>query len=319
MCARCISYYIYIPNYIKFHTHPQARETAEWFSMQFRRAMLPLYSIQQGVVHSGYFDDLPTKIGPYPNLVIPESEETPFTKRDVSGICDNPDIVQKWKDIVQPINSDNDLDGIVQGYRLFPGNVACLTEPHEQVNVPSDTPDKFDGMFEGEALLATDNVMGLDTGHTAFPLWKMITTDLFVDKNFNIFGPFPMPPMTELICGHIAIWTKPDPNDPSNNVLDVHGTEVENAWGFVVNFLDWKKLKDKSNIYQRFAGSNLDFQLSRKSGSTVGLDLEVLAESPGISSIDDANTISVETETMHGVWINKVGRSNNSWEREYHL
>jgi len=285
-----------------------AAETAEWFSQQFRRAMLPLYSIQQGVVHSGYFDDLPNKIGPYPNRVIPETEETPFTKRDVSGICDNPDVVQKWKDIVQPINADNDLDGIVQGYRLFPGNVACLTEPHEQVNVPSDTPDKFDGMFEGEALLASDNVMGLDTGHTAFPLWKMITTDLFVERNFNIFGPFPMPPMTELICGHIAIWNKPDPNDPTKNVLDVHGTEVENAWGFVVNFLDWKKLKDKSNIYQRFAGCNLEFRLSRKSGSTVGLDLEVLAESEDINMIADEDTVSVETETMHGIWVNTVGR-----------
>jgi len=270
--------------------------------------MVPLYSVQQGVVHSGYFDELPAKIGAYPNLVIPETEETPFTKRDVTGICDDPNMIQKWKDIVQPINTDNDLDGIVQGYRLFPANVACLTEPHEEVGVPADTAGKFDGMFEGEALLASDNVAGLDTGHTAFPLWKMITTDLFINKQFNIFGPFPMPPMTELICGHIAIFTKPNPEDPTKNVLDVHGTEVENAWGFVVNFLDWKKLKDKSNIYERFAGCNLEFQLSRKSGSTVGLDSEILAESPDMDQIDDANAISVETETMHGTWVNKVGR-----------
>jgi hypothetical protein len=101
--------------------------------------MVPLYSVQQGVVHSGYFDELPAKIGAYPNLVIPETEETPFTKRDVTGICDDPNMVQKWKDIVQPINTDNDLDGIVQGYRLFPANVACLTEPHEEVGVPADT------------------------------------------------------------------------------------------------------------------------------------------------------------------------------------
>ena len=114
--------------------------------------------------------------------------------------------------------------------------------------------------------------------------------------------------LPELICGHIAIWEKPDPEDPTKNVLDVHGTEVENAWGFVVNFLDWKKLKDKSNIYERFAGCNLEFQLSRKSGSTVGLDSEILAESPDMDQIDDANAISVETETMHGIWVNKVGR-----------
>lgn len=183
--------------------------------------MLPLYSVQQGVIHSGYFNDLPQKIGAYPKRVIPESEETPFTKRNVSGICDDPLMVQYWKDIVEPINTDNDLDGIVQGYRLFPANVACLTTPHEDVGIPADTEDKFDGMFDGEALLASDNVVGLDTGHTDFPLWKMITTgkclcyilmchvfdmgyltfllylffsiDLFINKQFNIFGPFSMP------------------------------------------------------------------------------------------------------------------------------
>ena len=80
--------------------------------------MLPLYSVQQGVIHSGYFNDLPNKIGPYPNLVMPESEETPFTKRDVSGICDDPAYVSKWRSIVEPINSDNDLDGVVVGWGI---------------------------------------------------------------------------------------------------------------------------------------------------------------------------------------------------------
>ena len=123
--------------------------------------------------------------------------------------------------------------------------------------------------------------------------------------------------MTELICGHLAIWdAMPDPSDP--NPLDIHGTKVDNAWGFVVNFLDWKKLKDKSNIYDRFSSVNLEFRLSRKSGSTVGLDSEVLAESPGIDNIDDANTISVETETMHGIWVNKVGSKNNTFSPSWY-
>jgi len=300
-----------------------ARETAEWFSNEFRRAMLPLYSVQQGVIHSGYFNDLPRQIGQYPNLLIPESEETPFTKRNVTGICDNPSMIQKWRDIVQPINADNNLDGVVVGYRLFPNNVACLTEPHGQESTEHFRAEDF---VQGGALLANDNVFGLDTGHSAFPLWKMITTDLFINKQFNIFGPFDMPPMSELICGHLAIWTKPE-EEPSvenhvfdtaddatsKNVLDVHGTKVENAWGFVVNFLDWTKLKDKSNIYKRFSGCELEFQLSRGSGATVeGIDLALLAESPNAHLLDDTNSIVVETNSMHGVWQNRVG-SLSSW------
>ena len=31
---------------------------------------MPLYSIQQGVVHSGYFDSLADEIGPYPQGLI---------------------------------------------------------------------------------------------------------------------------------------------------------------------------------------------------------------------------------------------------------
>jgi hypothetical protein len=40
----------------------QARDTAEWFANEFRRAMMPLYSIQQGVIHSGYFDSIRDEI-----------------------------------------------------------------------------------------------------------------------------------------------------------------------------------------------------------------------------------------------------------------
>jgi hypothetical protein len=151
----------------------QARETAQWFSDEFRRAMLPLYSVQQGVIHSGYFDSLPELIGPYPELVIPESLDTPFVKRNVTGICDDPELVARWRDIVVPVNSENDLDGIVVGYRLFPANVACLTEPH---GMESSVHFDADSFPQGDSMVASDTVFGQDVGHAAFPFWKMVTT-----------------------------------------------------------------------------------------------------------------------------------------------
>lgn len=102
----------------------------------------------------------------------------------------------------------------------------------------------------------------------------------------------------------------------SSNVLDVHGTKVEGAWGFVVNFLDWSKMKDRSNIYERFAGCNLEFELSRVSGATVdGVDSASLAKSPKFDLLDDTNSIVVETNSLHGVWQNRVGRISG-WSRE---
>lgn len=164
-----------------------------------------------------------------------------------------------------------------------------------------------------------------------------------------------MAPMTELICGHLAIWRKSNANDasderrrtrrglqykldvdvaleaamndtiasapgcPSPDGLNIHGTCVEDAWGFVGNFLDWKKLKDRSDIYSRFSESNLDFHLSRVSGPTMpGMDVAVLAESPRASLLDDENSIVVFTESLHGTWQNRVGNVSG-WEGECEL
>lgn len=146
-------------------------------------------------------------------------------------------------------------------------------------------------------------------------------TDLFINKNMNIFGPFAMPPMSELICGHLAVWTKSEDSDafdPKNvpDGLNVHGTQVEGAWGFVVNFLDWTKLKEKSDIYNRFSDCKLEFHLSRVGGATVEtVDRALLAESPNSHLLDDSNSIVVETKSLHGVWQNRVG-SLSGWSRK---
>lgn len=147
----------------------------------------------------------------------------------------------------------------------------------------------------------------------------------------------------------MPIWTRPDVKEPSSvergrglqtelsldiddalaaatngsaiggrppEVLNVHGTDVVGAWGFVANFLDWTKLKDRSEIYERFKGYNLEFQLSRVNGATVeGIDLAVLAESSNYSLLVEVNTVVVTTESLHGTWENRVG-SIDGWDGE---
>lgn len=58
-----------------------ASETGQWFANEFRRAMMPLYSIQQGVIHSGYFDGLTDEIGRYPNLIVEDTVGTEMEMR----------------------------------------------------------------------------------------------------------------------------------------------------------------------------------------------------------------------------------------------
>lgn len=264
-----------------------ARETGEWFANEFRKAMLPLYSVQQGVVHSGYFNEAAEKIGPYPNLVIPESIDTPKIMRNITGICDDPMLQEKWREIVQPVNDDNDLNGAVFGYRLAPKNVFCLYERDDPTSI--------------------DKNLGLDAGSSVKnEFYKAITTDMFIHRKFSIFGPFGQPDK-EWVCGHIPVWTKP--SDLNSNTLNVHGTEVPNAWGFVMNYLDWRLLKDRSNIYERFAGCNLDFELTHvpdQLSPKVVLG-NVLANSPQSHLLDETNSVIIQTNSLHGVWENRVG------------
>ena len=251
--------------------------------------MVPLYSVQQGVIHSNYFDDVAEKIGRYPNLLIPETVGTPTELRNVTDICDTPDLQLKFREIVQPVNEENDLDGLVFAYRLAPRNVFCL--------------------YERADMSSPDTNFGLDAGSSSEnPFWAKVTKELFIERKYSIFGPFGLPDK-EWFCGHIAVWSKPDPAAAFQSSLNVHGTEVPFAWGFVMNFLDWRLLKERSNIYERFAGSNLDFKLTRQESSVMfpGKDSEMLAESSDAYLLDDTNSVVIQTETLHGIWENRVG------------
>jgi hypothetical protein len=83
----------------------------------------------------------------------------------VTGICDNEDLSAKFRSLVEPINSDNNLDGIVMSYRLFPNNVACLNEPSMLV-----TPFKGEGKPQGEDQWSAESSWGLDASNSASPL-----------------------------------------------------------------------------------------------------------------------------------------------------
>eukprot|EP00804_Cyclotella_cryptica_P029732 CCRYP_015206-RA/>CCRYP_015206-RA protein AED:0.12 eAED:0.12 QI:301/0.92/0.93/1/0.85/0.8/15/353/1031 len=290
-----------------------ARDTATWFSNELYRAMMPLYGIRQAVIHSSYFDNLTEEIGRYPQGVIEETVGTMTTKRNVTGICDKEDLAAKFRSLVEPMNADNDLDDIVVSYRLFPNNVACLNEPSRvftHFNVENSP--QVEGQWGAESSL------GFDAAHSANPFWNMIIDQIFIKQQLSIFGPFTLPPMKHTLCGHLAIWSVSDSVDPFQNVLNMNSTEVVGAWGFIMNFVDWGKLLDRSDIYQRFSSSGLEFELSRSSDPVMaGVDSAILAKSANSSLLNDENSIVVETDSLQGIWSNRVG-SVNGWQPSWY-
>lgn len=140
-----------------------AKETAMYFSNEFKRAFVPLYSLREAVQHSGYFDELATKIGREPNLMMGHDVEVPgglANLRDIEGICDDEEVLQNWEDLLDASTTENDLDGLIVRYRLMPKNVACLEYK------------------KGKAMMDS----GMDMSNSDHPFWKMVVEDLFVKR-----------------------------------------------------------------------------------------------------------------------------------------
>ena len=202
----------------------------------------------------------------------------------------------------------------------MPRNVACLDYK------------------KGEAMVDS----GMDMSNSQHPFWSMVTTDLFVKQweGLHVFGPF-MAGEDEMFCTHLAIWTKPQNKlqtfnedgtfsleNTQNSYTNIKGTEVENVWGFVMNYLNWGEMKKRSNIYERFANVNMDFELSRLDEDVEMIqdgpqgeptkNFGMLAKSENSHLLDDSNSIVIETESLHGIWQNRVGiASENGWNPEW--
>lgn len=295
-----------------------ARETALYFSNEFKRAFVPLYALREAVQHSGHFHDLAAQIGRYPHLLEAEGVAVPgglANVRNVEGICDEEGVLRKWEDLLDASTAENDLEGLIFRYRLMPKNVACL--------------DYKKGTASADS--------GMDLSNSDHPYWRGVTNDLFVDrwKGLHVFGPFTVNGM-EVFCTHLGIWNK-DPNarDWAENgsvsaanilddFIDVHGTEVE-AWGFVMNYLNWGEMKKRSQIFQRFRDVGMDFHLARREEdmdpATPGprgdstRPFSHLASSEDSHLLDETNSIVVQSESLHGIWENRVGITGSAgWD-----
>mmetsp|Transcript_11154 Transcript_11154/g.25332 ORF Transcript_11154/g.25332 Transcript_11154/m.25332 type:complete len:820 (+) Transcript_11154:127-2586(+) len=298
-----------------------ATETAGYFASEFKKAFLPLYSLREAVHHSGYFDHLATEIGRYPNRLLKVNATIPgglANVRNVTGICDNPELLAKWDNLVDTVNKEQDLNGMVFRYRMAPKNVFCLDSKG------------------GNAMV--DN--GVDTSNSEHPFWSMVATDLFIKRweGLHVFGPF-ISPKGETFCTHLSIWTNKDNRGDwvdaegglsMTNMLDdhinVHGTEVQNAWGFVMNYLDWAEMKKRSKMEERFSNVAMDFELNRQEHDVdpempgprgeASEHYQLLAKSSNSGLLNDDNSILVYTDSLHGTWVNRVGMVDG-WEPDW--
>lgn len=208
---------------LRFEAMCTAAETGQWFNDMFKRALLPLYSIQQAVIYSDYFKDLPQQIGklgePGSAPVLEEGPNPKYTYRNVTNICDDAEMQAKFHEIVESVNHDTEMDGLIVHYRLAPHAVFCLVDP--AVN---------DQDFDEGQSIDFSSAIGRDLLNSN-PFWdKTVRATINSPGNeVDIFGPIEVAPggdviMPELYCGHLKV------NMPGYE-LEIDGNVYE-SWGF---------------------------------------------------------------------------------------
>ena len=268
--------------------------------------MVPLYSLREAIQYSGYFDSLRDQIGVYPNLFLQNAPipggDAVF--RNITGICDQPDVLANWKSIVTKISDEHNIGkGLIFRVRFWPMNVACLD---------------YKG---GNAMV--DN--GMDANVSPHAFWGTVVDDIFVKlwKGLHVFGPFlaKLPVgvngtevAQDVFCTHLPMWTPTSGENSYKDIVEVQGTTVQNVFGFTMVYLNWSKMKEQSQMYERFEQVNLEFELFREEEPRLGdvgpkgvatKEMTKLAWSERADELNEGNSVEVRTESLHGIWVNR--------------
>jgi hypothetical protein len=160
-----------------------AIETGAWFGNELDRAILPLFSLAQFATELAIFADLPNKIGMAHepgSLPFLTNEDGSFNpKRNVTGVCDQPELVSKFTQIASAIKLNAGMEGVLHNLQLAPEGVICLLNPM------NNTEDFDDGSF-----LDNTPAWGIDLLNT--PFTKYIATSSLAKEEIGIAGPRPL-------------------------------------------------------------------------------------------------------------------------------
>jgi hypothetical protein len=231
-----------------------AEETGLFFSKNLDQAILPLFSLAQFVNELEIFKSLPDQIGlPYTNGSLPflpsKTKDGPVTHRNVTGVCDDPHLVERYSHIAGTIKKNAGMDGILVNLQLVPDAVVCLLHP---MNNTEDFPP---GTF-------MDNSGAF--GH-----------DLLTDPDRKFIAEMTIPSSKVVIAGPLTLRQCHDcdptvekafiarlPIASDSNTITVNGEDYK-KWGFAVALINWNELVKRSGVYDVFEVEELEFQLTR--------------------------------------------------------
>jgi sensor domain CHASE-containing protein len=279
------------------HALSVAEETALFFSNQLDAAVLPIFSLAHFVSELSIFSQLEDKVG-YDGTAnaLPLISET---HRNVSGVCDDPNLVNRFNKIAHTLKSTAHSDGILVNLILAPDAVVCLLYPL------NNTEDFAHGKY-------------LDNS-------KMVGHDLLADPDRRVMAESTLTQSKLVVDGPLAIRQCPDCDPivekafvarlPINSLRDdlpsavtINQANRYGKWGFAIALIHWDNLVIQSGIYENFEEGRFEFQLTRtdqifiEASHRFDENTTVLAESSDFASTSLLYRVQTSLPTANNEW-----------------
>lgn len=230
-----------------------AIDTGKWFSEQLDLAILPLFSLAQFAVELELFRYLPERVGPAgePGSIpfLPPDESGRQYRRNVTGVCDDPALLERFNHIASTLKRTANMEGVLVNLQLAPQAVVCLLYPL------NNTEDFEDGVY-----MDNTGAWGMDL--LTDPFSKFIAEQTIKETQVKVAGPRPLrqcqdchPTVEEAFIARLPVLSQ-------DHQIVVDGVPY-NRWGFATALINWKQLVTRSGIYESFRENNMGFVLTR--------------------------------------------------------
>jgi signal transduction histidine kinase len=281
-----------------------AEDTGRIFAKELDLAILPLFSLAMFSTEFEMFSRLHDQIGPANGpQSLPFLNATSYN-RNITGVCDNPDVTDRFGDIAAQIISNANMDGVLHNIQLAPYGVICLIHP--LINTPPN------GNFNNTSVRGLDL---LNDPSQRYLARQTLTAD---PAKVTIVGPRVLHQCPD--CGLYFIVRLPIVSDEHTVVID---GVTYHRWGFATALIQWEELVKRLEVYKQFLQSNFEFHLTRTDynfNQTTGLyesQIVTLARSDGFGAKcnkthqNNCGTVSTALQTTNNEWIITVRYENH--------
>lgn len=278
-----------------------AKDTGKRFGTELDLAMTPLFSLAQFVHELKEFRDLPDAIAPLPMKLEDGVRSIKF--RNITGVCDDPTLTQRFEDVAGTIKQNAiNMKGVLVNLQLVPEGVVCLLHP--VVNTEDFPPGR-----------AMNNSGAIGHDLLSDPQRVFHAEESLVNGELVTVGPIPLvqcqgcdPIVEQAFIARLPILMD------HHNITTSEGHLLPRRWGFAVALINWRALVEKTYLYEEFAARGWAFRLTRVD-QTFNADTQeyqenvvVLAETPDFThKFANNQVVESKLDTTDSQWTIVVG------------